>query len=146
LPPLAAWWKGSDIELFQRLGLLDVIGAQRRREQRALERNALVVRLRRESARRAFAGRLKITDSANDGDLTIDLAAAIHAFLARTPCQLLGLQFDDLSGAEVPVNVPGTSDEYPNWQLRSPVPIETAAGGRRWSSIVEAVTRERHRS
>jgi 4-alpha-glucanotransferase len=143
LPPLAAWWKGSDVALFETLGLLDAAGARRRRAQRDDERRALVERLQRESARRAFPGALPVAADTPHDELTSELAAVIHAFLARTSCRLLGLQFEDLCGAEIPVNVPGTRDEYPNWQLRAPAPIETAAAGRRWSSIVAAVARER---
>lgn len=145
LPPLAAWWKGTDIALFKALGLLDAAGARRRYAQRDDDRRALIERLERESARRALAGTVPVAADAVQGKLTSDLAAAIHAYLARTASRLLGLQFEDLCAAEVPVNVPGTSDEYPNWQLRAPALIETAADGRHWTSIVAAVKRERPR-
>ena len=143
LPPLAAWWKGTDIELFKSLGLIDTAGARRRHAERDDDRRALIARLKRESSRRALAGTVSAAADVARGDLTSDLAAAIHAYLARSASRLLGLQFEDLCAASVPVNVPGTSDEYPNWQLRAPAPIETAADGRHWLSIVAAVKRER---
>ena len=145
LPTLAGWWKGSDITLFQSLGLLDDAGARNRCAQRKQDRCALVERLRRELSRRGSAVEVPDVNPVSGTELTTELAAAVHMYLARTPCRLLAVQFEDLSGSEAPVNVPGTSDQYPNWQLRAPAPIETARQGHRWSSIIEAVNRERPR-
>jgi len=145
LPTLAGWWKGSDITLFQSLGLLDDAGARSRRTQRRHDRCALLARLRRELARCGPAFQIPDANSTSATELTTGLAAAVHAYLARTPCRLLAVQFEDLCGAEAPVNVPGTSDQYPNWRLRAPAPIETASQGEHWFSIIEAVNRERPR-
>lgn len=145
LPPLAAWWTGTDIALFRRLGLLDDAGADQRRTERHRDRRALVARLRKEAARRAFAVSPPSEDDATGAAPTTDLAAAVHAFLARTPSRLLGIQFEDLCGAEAPVNVPGTSDQYPNWRLRAPAAIEDAPESKLWSAMVGAVARERPR-
>ena len=43
---------------------------------------------------------------------------AIHVYLARSTSALVALQIEDLVGMTEPVNVPGTSDEYPNWQRK----------------------------
>jgi 4-alpha-glucanotransferase len=45
----------------------------------------------------------------------------------------------------MPVNVPGTWKEYPNWQLRGRKTIEDAPGTTLWRTIIEAVARERKR-
>jgi (1->4)-alpha-D-glucan 1-alpha-D-glucosylmutase len=52
------------------------------------------------------------------------LAQAVHAFLARTPCKVLVTQVEDVVGVETPVNIPGTSCEYPNWRRRLPTDLE----------------------
>lgn len=146
LPPLATWWAADDAGLFRRLGLLDADEAEARRAERAADRRALVERIRKEAARRPFA---IPPPGGNRGDragaLTPSLAAAIHAYLARTPCRILALQYEDLCGAQVPVNVPGTSTEYPNWRLRAPVGLEAADSGKIWNSVIGAVARERPR-
>jgi 4-alpha-glucanotransferase len=145
LPPLAAWWAGDDLELFRSLGHLDAAGLESRRSERTRDRRALLAKLEKESARRPFANRPPSDESATGDSLTEDLAAGIHAFLARTPCRLLGVQFEDLCGAEAPVNVPGTNEEYPNWRLRAPATIEDAVRSRLWSAVVGAVAHERPR-
>ena len=56
-----------------------------------------------------------------------DYAALIrhsHRFVAATPAKLMAFQLEDLVLVDTPVNVPGTSTEYPNWQRRLPQPAE----------------------
>lgn len=145
LPPFAAWWSGADIDLFNELGLLDAAEIERRRKARTNDRRALIARLRTESARRNFAVSPPGDAEAAGGTPTTALTAAVHAFLARTPSRLVGVQFEDLCGADLPVNVPGTSDEYPNWRLRAEATLENAADSALWSAVVQAVARERPR-
>ncbi|MGF1610880.1 MAG: 4-alpha-glucanotransferase [Kiloniellales bacterium] len=146
LPPLASWWAGADIALFRELGLLDSATAEQRRQQRAHDRRALITRLRRDLPGRSLPASLKADSADEKRGLTQDVAVAIQAFLARTPSWLLGLQFEDLCGAEAPVNIPGTWKEYPNWQLRAPASIEEAVESALWTASIQAVTNERPRS
>ena len=145
LPPLAAWWAGHDLELFHSLGSLDADELADRRKERARERQALLSKLKKEAIKQPFAIAAAAEDDAKAQELTPELAAVIHAFLARTPCRLLGVQLEDLCGADAPVNVPGTHEEYPNWTLRTGETIEDVAEGRRWSTVVDAVAGERPR-
>ena len=152
LAPFAGWWAGQDLELFHALGRLDAAGLAGAREARRRDRRALLAKLEREAARRPFAVRPArdtagdaAADAAEGGRPTPGLAAAVHAFLARTPSRLFGVQFEDLCGAEAPVNVPGTHEEYPNWRLRAPATVEDAPESRLWSAVVGAVAQERPR-
>lgn len=107
LPPLPMWWRGEDIELRARLHLWPN-DATRDAEAR-----------QREHARDALMDVLRAQGlSAQDGIPDAAPAAAIHAWLARTPCKLLMVQFEDVLGGHGQVNVPGTTDEYPNWRQR----------------------------
>jgi glycogen debranching enzyme len=49
---------------------------------------------------------------------TGDLLADAHALVAETPCSLMLVQADDLTGETEPLNVPGTDTERPNWRRR----------------------------
>lgn len=146
LPPLAGWWAGEDVELFHAVGLLDAGMAAQRGRQRAHDRGVLTARLRKDLPRRLLPASLCSDDSDGPSPPLRDVAVAVHAFLARTPSRLLGVQFEDLCGARAPVNIPGTWREYPNWRRRAPTSIEEAAASELWSDVLKAVARERPRS
>ncbi|HEY1643013.1 MAG TPA: 4-alpha-glucanotransferase [Streptosporangiaceae bacterium] len=55
-------------------------------------------------------------DSAGAGD-TAQLTVALYRYLARTPALLLGVSLADAVGETRSQNIPGTSTEYPNWQI-----------------------------
>lgn len=52
------------------------------------------------------------------------LSFALQQHLARGSCQLLCLQLEDWMEMTEPVNVPGTSDEYPNWRRKLSLTLE----------------------
>ena len=104
IPTLAGWWEGADIAERESLGLLDAAGAAEARAERAAERGTLLATLGLESHGQAR--------------LPAGIAAAIHAYVARTPSLMLLLQAEDLAGERVGVNLPGTDRERPNWRHR----------------------------
>ena len=63
---------------------------------------------------------------------TAELAHALHLYLARSATALVALQIEDLLGMTEPVNVPGTDQEYPNWQRKVSADIEDMAAPRIW--------------
>jgi glycogen debranching enzyme GlgX len=58
---------------------------------------------------------------------TGDMLADAHAYVAKTPCSIMLVQADDLSGETEPLNVPGTDKERPNWRRRLSIDVETLA-------------------
>lgn len=52
-----------------------------------------------------------------EGDSPEDLVVALHAFLSAAPSLLYAVSVADLAGDRRPVNMPGTSEEYPNWRV-----------------------------
>ena len=59
-----------------------------------------------------------------EGGSADDFVVALHRFLAAAPSLLLAVSVADLVGDRRPVNMPGTSEEYPNWR----VPLSDADG------------------
>jgi (1->4)-alpha-D-glucan 1-alpha-D-glucosylmutase len=112
LPPLASWWAGTDIDLRASLGLYpDTALANAARVERAEDRLRILEALEDTGLLPPGA---RGPDGA-PGPLTRALAAAIQLYLAQSPAALMVVQPEDWLHMDSPVNVPGTSDEYPNW-------------------------------
>ena len=95
---IAGFWSGHDIDIRRSVGLIESDeDAQRAHEERSRDREALLRRLAEE---RVLPGPVAPRFAS-------DLRGAVHAFLCRTPAQLVGIALDDLSGEIEPVNVPG---------------------------------------
>jgi glycogen operon protein len=107
LPTLAGWWNGTDIAEKRALSLLHDPAAE---TSRAAEKAALIGLLR--------AVGLLHQDFDLDQELPMQVAAAVHGFVAATPSLLALVQADDLAGELVAVNLPGTDKERANWQRR----------------------------
>jgi glycogen operon protein len=134
LPPLAGWWQGADIDERLSLGLIGADEAVEARTQRAADRAALIQALADEDLLTAPA-------QAADGPLSVDLAASIHAFIAKTPALLAIAQVEDLAGEVQAVNLPGTDRERPNWRRRIAVPLEELFSRPEARAILEAMRR-----
>jgi 4-alpha-glucanotransferase len=121
MPTLRSFWEGLDIELRERLQLYPgrEIPAQVRRE-RQQDRVDLLEALRAEHLAPG-------EPSAPGGPFTPELAQAMHLYLSRSAAALAALQLEDLLGMVEPVNVPGTSHEYPNWQRKMSAAVEELA-------------------
>ncbi|WP_213990167.1 4-alpha-glucanotransferase [Sodalis sp. dw_96] len=114
LPTLRGYWGGDDLRLGRALGLYPDDGILAFLHQdRRLARQGLLDALHRQGSvperTRRQADRLKMSPVLNRG---------MHRFLADSASALLGLQPEDWLDMAEPVNVPGTSDEYPNWRRK----------------------------
>ena len=58
------------------------------------------------------------------GSSTEDIVVAMHEFLARTPCRFVTASLYDVLGVLDQPNLPGTTDEYPNWRMPLPTSLE----------------------
>ena len=118
LPTVAGLWQGSDLE------------AQRSRNLEPNEESTAATRKRLAQ----LAG--------GDGDAAVeDVIAAAYDTLSQAPCLLLTGTLEDALGVEERPNMPGTTDQWPNWSIALPAPleeIEDHPGARR---IARALTR-----
>jgi len=110
LPTIAGLWTGSDLADQQTAGM---------------EPNAEGTRQLRE--------RLKHVAGV-DGDAPVEeVITATYEALSRAPCMLLTAGLDDALGVQKRPNMPGTTDQWPNWRIPLPLPlegVETAPGPR----------------
>jgi 4-alpha-glucanotransferase len=123
MPPIAGYLAGDHVTLRDRLGLL------------ARPADAEAADHRRRLAEWAeMLGSLGLLPQGSDLGGAPDRAiapaellaatVALHGFLARTPARLIGVSLADAVGERRTQNLPGTTDEYPNWR----VPLAAADG------------------
>lgn len=115
MPTLSAFWAMSDLELRQQLGLFaSQQDVTHERAARAQAKQAIIDAL-------LACERLPAGVSADAGQvpaMTLPLCLAIHQHLAACRSQIVAVQLEDLMLINSPVNIPGTSDEYPNWRRK----------------------------
>lgn len=123
LPPLAGWWHCSDLKLLGELGIMDAAALKPLYDARLADKQALLNALK--------------TDGYLPDNYEIDalkmamherLNRAIHAYAADANTHLFGIQPENFFGVEWAFNVPGTTDEYPNWQHKLPKPLSEMNG------------------
>jgi 4-alpha-glucanotransferase len=137
LPTLRSFWSTEDIVLRERLHLYpDDETRDRIKSERTADRIGLIEALRDQD--------LAPTEAAGaDGPHTPALVQALHRYLARSSAALVALQLDDLLGMVDPVNVPGTSTEYPNWQRKMNETLEAITARADLREGLAAIDRER---
>lgn len=146
LPTLEGWWRGEDIQLRRDHDLIDQQAAEAQLPQRALEREQLAGMLVEAGLLAPAAAEAAIVAASDpEASLPSELAVAIHRLLAQSPSRLLAVRLEDLVGQRRPVNLPGTTDSYPNWQHRLALPIEGIGDTPRFRAITAAVAAERPR-
>jgi 4-alpha-glucanotransferase len=65
----------------------------------------------------------------------------VHESLAKAPCRILTATLDDAMAVEERPNMPATNDEWPNWRLALPQPIEALKTNRLAARIAKALRR-----
>lgn len=145
LPTLKGWWTGSDIAWRLKVERITEEEAELFRKDRELDKQLLLVTL----ADEGLIDR-QIADAARSGDMPPEMSdwivLAVHRMLARTPSRLFAVQLDDALGVTEQPNLPGTTDEHPNWRRKTPVTIEALADHPGLRALAAEISAERPRS
>ena len=119
LPTVAGLWTGSDLDDQRRLGM---------------EPN--------EKSTEAMCVRLQDIAGVAPGAPPDEAVAGMYTALGAAPCLILAAALEDtLSVAERP-NMPGTIDEWPNWSIALPMPLEELMDDPRPRVIARALSRD----
>ncbi|MFY0476140.1 4-alpha-glucanotransferase [Achromobacter marplatensis] len=113
LPTLEGWWHAQDILWRSRLGLLGP------------EQDEATLRAGR-LADRAALWRAVQTSSPTASTLPLPReppGAELLGFVAATPCPLMLVTLEDLTGQLDQPNLPGTVAHHPNWRQRAPLSV-----------------------
>ena len=100
LPTIAGAWTGADLEAQRELGLQPNEDGMRRMRQRLLD-----------------------TGVADDAPVS-EVVRSAHRALADAPSRVLVATLDDALCVEERPNMPGTTDQWPNWSIPLPAPVE----------------------
>ena len=132
LPTLSGYWEGTDIETRAKLGLF---ASEQARvsllAERQMEKTWILAALKSEGLLPAGVP----DDPAQTPAMTTELAEAVHQYLARTPAWMVLANIEDVIGARVQTNVPGTVDEHPNWRRKLPVLVDELMGDPRFEHL-----------
>ena len=141
LPTLRGYWLGEDIELSAQLELYpDRAAHEEQVLNRAQDRARLLLALQHENLLPEGVN----VQPTSLPDATAPFVDAVYGYLARTPCWLVGLQLEDVTGQVLHVNVPGTTEErFPNWRRKLSINVEDLSAEPRWSSVAAALRAER---
>jgi 4-alpha-glucanotransferase len=114
MPTFAAYWNALDAELRQEMGLISAaeVGAQR------AQRNELARALSAHLRRRGLLDKGVVDRLRSRKADTGDALRALLELLAHSPAHVTLVNLEDLWLEEQPQNVPGTSQEKPNWRRR----------------------------
>jgi 4-alpha-glucanotransferase len=113
LPTLEGWWHAQDILWRSRLRLL------------APDQDEAALRAGRLDER---ASLWRAVQSCSPAASTLPLprrtpSAELLGFVAATPCPLMLVTLEDLTGQLDQPNLPGTTTHHPNWRQRVPLSV-----------------------
>jgi 4-alpha-glucanotransferase len=114
LPTVPAWWMSLDIELRNRLKLYPdakEVTFQAKLRQRDQEQ------LRRAMEKQGLLDRKR--EMRNE-----DWVPLVYRYLAMSGSFAALIQLDDVTGELNPVNLPGSTNQYPNWRRKLSVALE----------------------
>ncbi|MEO8310084.1 MAG: malto-oligosyltrehalose synthase [Caldimonas sp.] len=138
LPTLAGWWHGRDIDWRRDLRLLgdDAANENRLRAARGDDRDRLLAWAR-------DAGQRGASDDLADALMTPPLAETIQRTLATAPSAVMMVQLEDALGMAEQANLPGTTDEHPNWRRKLAADLDAMAADPRIDRLAAALAKAR---
>jgi len=136
LPTLEGYWQGTDLAARDALALFP---SPELRDRLYVDRAADRERLPRALAREGLAAPAPTAPA-----LTRDEAAAVHAYVARTPCVMMTLQLEDVFGQTEQANLPATTEDMqPNWRRKVPLDLEDWTADGRFAATCAAIRAQR---
>ncbi|MFU8830503.1 MAG: 4-alpha-glucanotransferase, partial [Phycisphaerales bacterium] len=72
-----------------------------------------------------------------------DLAVGFNRYIAQSDAELALVNVEDLWGETRPQNVPGTSNQYPNWRHKLALTMSEITGDEHLAAILEDLARLR---
>ena len=142
MPPLKAWWYGTEIGLMSDLGLFTEEETRGGYGWREHERRLLLSALDSEGV--WPEDRYRHSDYLYGDGYPEGIEEAVHSYMAKTNSEVFMLQPEDIFQSMKVQNLPGTDiDKYPNWRSKLPVDIEDMASSEAYHRNINAVKKWR---
>tara|TARA_R110001583_G_scaffold11285_2_gene51336 strand:- start:7614 stop:9815 length:2202 start_codon:yes stop_codon:yes gene_type:complete len=140
MPTIKGYWHCDDLHLGKELGLYpDQEVLNRLLENRKYCKQQILDSLHgHNSLPKSYA------KDANQTEMDQTLNFALQTHLAKGKPALLSLQLEDFLEMEHPVNVPGTCDEYRNWQRKLSQNIEQLFNNEQIKNLLDSLTDARN--
>ncbi|CDG22796.1 4-alpha-glucanotransferase [Xenorhabdus poinarii G6] len=142
LPTLRGFWQNGDLTLGEAIGLypdktlLADLYSERKRSKQALlsglNRHGYL-----SDTRSSLQGSSSLTHT--EYPMSDAINHSIHRYIAHSACALLGLQPEDWLDMERPVNIPGTTEEYPNWRRKLTTTLEAMFADAHINQLLQAI-------
>lgn len=115
MPTVHSFWQMSDLVLRWELGMF-----ASEDDYKNEQKNRVIAKQRILDALREYD---RLPEGTSDRaeqvpEMTQELCFAMHRHLAACRSQIVAVQLEDMMLINKPVNIPGTSDEYPNWRRK----------------------------
>lgn len=141
LPTLRGYWQAEDLALGKKLGLYrDEEVLAELYADRARARQGLLKGLHHYGCVPKSTGH-----NANAMSMTPTLNRGLQRYVADSACALLGLQPEDWLDMGEPVNIPGTSDEYPNWRRKLTRTLEDMFADNEVNKLIKDLDKRRRK-
>lgn len=118
LPSLSGWWHCHDLQLLGELGILSDADLKPLFDERLHDKQALLNALKADG----YLPDNYVIDALRMA-MHEQLNHAIHAYARDADTRLFAIQPENVCGVEWAFNVPGTTDEVPNWRRKLPCPL-----------------------
>ncbi|GAB3113277.1 4-alpha-glucanotransferase [Pseudomaricurvus hydrocarbonicus] len=142
VPTLSDWWSEDDIGRRLDVGVIvDEAAAQPVREQRRRDKRCLLQWLQ---DNRELPSDWQLEDL--DKPFDFNLCRQIHRLTARSASKFVLLQLEDLQMMKLPVNIPATSREYPNWRRKQAANTDEIFARPEVIQLLAQIHQERQRS
>lgn len=139
VPTLASWWNGQDILLRRDLDTLgEGANLDALLDERRQEKEDLFTQLNRDGFLPNSWHDKSVHETADQ-----DLIFSIMKWMAQVNSKLYVIQLEDLMLMTDPVNVPGTYQEYPNWQRKLKLSVEDLEKNTAVTDLLKSISNTR---
>ncbi len=142
MPPMKAWWYGSEIGLMRGLNLFTEEETRNAYSWREHERRLLLNALDKEGV--WPEDKHRCSDYLYGDGFPEGIEEAVHSYMAKTNSEVFMLQPEDIFQSMKIQNLPGTDiDKYPNWRSKMLVDLEDMASSEAYQRNIRAVRKWR---